>query len=247
MRSFALAIIASAVAASPGLAADLPAPALPPQAPATYAPPPPPFTWTGIYVGANGGYGLGNWSDGLGDSFSPSGALAGGTVGANYQIQQFVLGLEGDIDWSSIKWSQSASSTFAGPFGGTVSGSLADKNEYLSTFAARFGFAADRALFYAKGGGALTNEDWSVSVTNTAGAVATGSSTDQRFGWMAGAGIEYAITDMITLKAEYNYIDFGSNNDTLTISGGGLAPTSATVPSKLTMNVFKGGVNFLFH
>src|SRR5579871_2904790 len=53
MRILALAIIASAVAASPVLAADLPvAPPPPPRAPVTYLPPaPPPFTWSGIYIG----------------------------------------------------------------------------------------------------------------------------------------------------------------------------------------------------
>ena len=245
MRTFALAIVASVAAVTPVLAADLPA-APPPRAAAVYTPPPPPlFTWTGFYVGINGGYGWGNWSDGVGDAFSPSGGLIGGTVGFNYQIQQFVLGVEGDADWSNIKWTQSA--TFAGPFGGFASTTISNQNDYLATFAARFGFAADRVLFYAKGGGALTNEDWNLSVTSVGGGVANGSSTDQRFGWMVGGGIEYAVTDMITLKAEYNYVDFGSSNDTLSISGGGLAPVSGTVTSKLNMNVFKGGINFLFH
>src|SRR5215468_3486284 len=61
------------------------------------------YTWTGFYVGINGGGGWGNsqW-DGL-NSFDVSGGLIGGTVGYNWQFGQAVVGAEGDIDWSGIK------------------------------------------------------------------------------------------------------------------------------------------------
>jgi hypothetical protein len=91
-------------------------------------------------------------------------------------------------------------------FPSTTTATLTYKNDILSTFAARFGFAADHALLYA----------------------------------------EYAATDMITLKAEYNYLDFGTKNETLTLNMGAL-PLTATISDKLTMNVVKVGVNILFH
>src|SRR5580692_8636813 len=95
-----IAVAATALAA-PALAADLPPPAAPPpQAPAVYIPAPPAFSWTGVYIGLNAGYAFGqsNWTSPLGSTgwFNVSGALAGGTIGGNYQIGQLVVGAEGD-------------------------------------------------------------------------------------------------------------------------------------------------------
>jgi outer membrane immunogenic protein len=243
------------VAVSPVLAADLP-PVAPPRAPAVYIPPPPPFTWTGFYIGINGGYGWGNvdTTDPAGDtfSFSPKGGIVGGTVGFNYQWNWFVGGFEGDLDWSGMQWNETVTSTeFAvgAPITGT--NSLNYKNELLSTFAARFGVAADHALFYGKAGGAWTNEKYTLSGTDVfpapIGAVAiSGSNTFDRLGWMAGVGFEYAVTNHLTLKAEYNYIDFGTQTNTLSATVGGV-PASVGFDDKLTMNVIKVGINWLFN
>ena len=84
-------------AASSAMAADLPTRKAPP-APQVYAAPPV-FSWTGFYVGVNGGWGGGSSG---GDFGSPTGGLVGGTVGYNYQVGQFVAGLEGDWDWADL-------------------------------------------------------------------------------------------------------------------------------------------------
>jgi hypothetical protein len=63
---------------------------------------------------------------------------------------------------------------------------------------------------------------------------------------MVGAGVEYGVTNNLTLKAEYNYIDFGSESETLTVNASLFGPATATINSKLTMNVVKFGVNWLF-
>src|SRR6516165_1161793 len=117
--------LASAVAlimfagSSAALAADFGAPPLPvyaaPPPPPVYgAPPPPPvypiypiFSWSGIYVGINGGgaFGNSNWTDPVEaatGNFSLSGGLFGGTVGANYQTGPWVFGIEGDWDWTNL-------------------------------------------------------------------------------------------------------------------------------------------------
>ena len=60
------------------------------------------YNWTGFYIGINGGgWGRSQW-DGI-DKFNVSGGLIGGTIGYNWQINQLVIGAEGDIDWSGIK------------------------------------------------------------------------------------------------------------------------------------------------
>jgi outer membrane immunogenic protein len=247
MRNLSVvALVAFVAAVSPALAADLPQAAPPPpRAPATYVPTTAPiFNWTGVYIGLNGGYGWNSWEDGSGDTFKGNGFLGGGEAGFNYQINQFVIGFEGDIDWSGMKWSQTQSANFSG-FGNSFTGTLSNKDQWLSTFAARFGVAADRALFYGKAGGAWAQESWDLTVTNSGGSSATGTNTFNRLGWMVGAGLEYAVTENVTLKAEYNYIDFGTDNETLT--GGGLTSAGLIVPSKLTMSVVKVGLNVLFH
>src|SRR6266851_9347730 len=104
-------------AIGPALAADLPEPA-PPRAPAAYVPVVAPvYNWAGIYFGVNGGYGFGTskWTDprnfsGLGSTgnFNTNGYAVGGTLGANFQADAFVLGVEGDIDLMGIDGTSSS-------------------------------------------------------------------------------------------------------------------------------------------
>jgi outer membrane immunogenic protein len=227
--------------------------------PLRYPPPPPrppaflPFTWTGLYLGINGGYGWGRVDtinqDGDTLSFNPKGGLVGGTVGFNYQWTWFVAGVEGDLDWSGMRWNQTSTISDDAFLGvpPTASFTVNYKNNVLSTFAARFGVAADHALFYAKAGGAWTRETFNFSGSDPVLGTLSGSNSFTRVGWMAGAGVEYAVTNNLTLRAEYNYIDFGSTSETLTLSASLAGPTTATINSKLTMNVVKFGVNWLFN
>lgn len=228
-------------------AADLPmAPPPPPRAPVFV--PPPPFTWTGFYVGINGGYSWNNVStnDNVGDtaSFNANGGIVGGTIGFNYQWNWFVAGFEGDVDWSGMKFSQTA---FDSSSLGTSVATVTYKNDVLSTFAARFGVAADHTLFYAKAGGAWTQEEIDLSGTDPLLGTVSGSNKFSRLGWMAGAGIEYAITNNLTAKVEYNYINFGSENETLNATFSAFGPATASITSKPTMNVVKFGFNWLFN
>ena len=114
------------VAGGQALAADLPPPPPAPRAPATYVPVAVPvYNWSGIYIGANGGYGFGtsNWNQpafGSTGNFNTNGWLAGGTVGANYEFWGgAVLGVEGDWDWTNLsgtsrRWHLHRSSRAAG-------------------------------------------------------------------------------------------------------------------------------------
>jgi outer membrane immunogenic protein len=241
-----LAVALATSAPLTAFAADLPQPPPPmPRAPAFV--PPPPFTWTGFYIGLNGGYGWNNVStnDSAGDpaSFNANGGVAGGTLGFNYQWNWFVAGFEGDIDWAGNKFSQSS---FDSTALGTSAATLTYKNDILSTFAARFGVAADHALFYGKAGGAWTQEEFDLSGSDPLLGTLSGSNKFSRLGWVLGAGVEYAFTSNLTAKVEYNYINFGSSNETLNATLGG-APATASISSKPTMNVVKVGLNWLFN
>jgi outer membrane immunogenic protein len=179
MKKFLLASLLAGVATS-AFASDLPTSKAPPVPVPAYAPA---FSWTGFYIGVNGGYGTGING---GDFGNPSGGLVGGTVGYNYQISQFVLGVEGDWDWADLTRS-----------GVNAAGVYNTKIDDLFTARARAGYTIDRALFYVTGGYAGADTQ-----LNIAG---FGSQTDWRSGGVIGAGLEYAFTNNISAKAEYLY------------------------------------------
>jgi len=166
-------------------------PAMPAKAPAYVAPP---YNWTGPYVGINGGGGWGNSSFSAplpSTNFDTSGGLVGGTLGYNWQANQIVFGLEGDIDWSHF--------TGSGTCGGV---SCSVRNDWLGTARGRLGYAFDRFLPYVTGGAAFGN----IKTAKTG----IGSADESRVGWTLGGGVEYGLSGPWSIKAEYLYVDLGN-------------------------------------
>ena len=235
-------LIAGALALAAGgqaLAADLPQPGPPPpRAPATYVPAPVPvFSWTGIYIGVNGGYAFGdsNWSDpilGSTGNFSTDGFLIGGTIGGNYQWGQFVLGIEADGDWQNLSGTTSVTA------GSGCGAGCTTQSDWLATVRGRAGYAFDRVLVYGTGGAAFGNVQASYA------ALPFSSSTQT--GWTAGAGVEFAFTPNLTGKVEYLYVDLG--NQSCAAASCGLSGGFGTLPTtvSLTENVVRAGINYKF-
>jgi outer membrane immunogenic protein len=202
IRKFLMASTAVVALTGSAFAADLPSR----RAPPVYAPPVPIFTWTGIYVGGHIGYAWGKDSAydqtfvGLPYSTSPSGVIGGAHVGYNWQVSQWVFGLEGDIDGTSLSKSV---------FVGTSSASV--RSDIQGSIRGRVGIAWDRVLIFATGGGAFANFKTSYSVPG----VSYQSFSKTRAGWTVGGGIEYAVTNNWSVRAEYRYSDFGRSNDWL--------------------------------
>jgi outer membrane immunogenic protein len=223
-------LIAGALAGfgvSQALAADLPQPAPIPKAPAAYVPAPV-FSWTGFYLGINGGYGFGqsSWNnavDGSTGNFNTSGFLVGGTIGGNYQIGQFVIGVEGDGDWND----------FNGSTGFCNFPNCTTQSDWLATVRGRAGWAWDRVLFYGTGGVAFGNIQ--------AGAAGFPFATGTQTGWTAGAGVEFAFAPNWTAKVEYLYVDLG-NFTCPVASCAGTLPDTVT----LTENIVRAGINYKF-
>jgi outer membrane immunogenic protein len=192
------------------------------------------YNWGGIYVGINGGYGFGssNWSSAATASstgnFNVQGPVAGGTLGANFQTGQFVFGIEGDGDWSNIKGS--ASTTNA------VCPGCQTANTWLATLRARAGVAWDRVLIFGTAGGAGGS-------INASGTGIT-STSNSEFGWTAGGGLEFGITDNLTAKVEYLYVDLqnGSFSCPATCTGG---PFTGSV--SFTTSLARAGLNLKFN
>jgi outer membrane immunogenic protein len=197
MKRLLQAAVAGALtlAASSALAADLPRPAY--KAP-IYTAPAPVFTWSGFYVGINGGYGWGkvDLSNTLGTgSISTGGGLIGGTLGYNMQSGIWVWGLEGDIDYTWIKGSDSSGICAA-------IGGCDGKTTWLGTARGRVGYAFDRWMPYFTGGAAFGD----IKIDPSAGGA--GLSKTQ-VGWTLGAGLEYAFLGPWSAKIEYLYVDLG--------------------------------------
>jgi outer membrane immunogenic protein len=192
-------------AATQAFAADLPPPmAPPPRAPAAYIPVSPAYNWSGFYIGLNAGYGFGDstWDAPASGNFAVNGAMAGGTLGWNYQIGQLVLGIEGDYDWQNVRGS-SNSGGCVGLANGFVGGCDTASNWY-GTFRGRIGYAMDRIMVYGTAGGAVAGIKASTADLPW--------SSNTELGWAAGAGIEGAITDNLTAKVEYLFTDYGSTS-----------------------------------
>ncbi len=139
-----------------------------------------------------------------------------------------MVGLEGDFTWTGIK------STGLDSIGDMLN----TKTEWTSTATGRIGAAFDRLLVYGKGDVAFAHDKSSLTdVTFN-----TSSTNLTRTGWTAGVGLEYALSQNWTVRAEYDYLGFGSRPLTFTTPGTGTVTTNAS----LNVQEVKAGLNFKF-
>jgi outer membrane immunogenic protein len=209
----------------------------PPRAPAAYIPVSPAYNWSGFYIGLNTGYGFGDstWSTPASGSFAVDGAMAGATLGWNYQIGQLVLGIEGDYDWQNLRGSSNTGVCTLAASGGALSGCATSSNWY-GTFRGRLGYAMDRIMVYATAGGAVSDIKASTAAQSW--------SSNTELGWAAGAGIEGAITDNLTAKVEYLFTDYG--NGSCTTASCSLNGAANTGNVKFYENMVRVGLNYKF-
>lgn len=226
MRLFtkwACAGLMAAAMATPSLAADLPRPAY--KAPIYVAP----FSWSGFYVGVNGGYGLAtsNWSSGIttGDP-KPKGWLIGGTLGYNMQTGVWVWGLEADAALSTMKGSTTGGTGVCGATPGCET-----RNRWFGTARGRIGYSFDRFLPYITGGAAFGD----VKMSPNTGL----SETKTKIGWTVGAGLEYAFLGAWSTKIEYLYADLGKSSCSAASCG-------VDTDVKYKANIIRLGVNYRF-
>jgi outer membrane immunogenic protein len=205
----AAAIAVGAVA--PAVAADLPA-----RAPAyTKAPPivQAAYDWSGFYIGINGGGATSriDWNaDGFGDegSHHATGGTVGGQIGYRWQMSSWVFGLEAQGNWADFK-----GSNVSQQFGNSINQTKIDA---FGLFTGQIGYAWDRALFYVKGGAAVTDNKFTSITTGVGGGFDT--ATETRWGAAVGAGFEYAFAPSWSVGFEYDHLFMG-NNDVVSNAG----------------------------
>jgi outer membrane immunogenic protein len=247
ISALALCVAASMSVAS---AADMPVKA--PLAPA------PVFSWSGFYIGGHFGWGTAHsdstilesnntfFSQGTILETKSDGPLLGGQIGVNYQMGQFLFGIEADGSWTNFGGDTRIPAVLLA----NRTARIDTQVNWLVTTTGRLGLVAGPALFYVKGGAAWAKFESSSDslVTTTSQLLQTTSGNDTRFGWVIGGGLEYALGGSNwSVKAEYNYIDFGT--DQLTRSGFNYV-TRLDVSNERDvdshMHVVKFGINYRF-
>ena len=200
--ALAAAIVFSGV--SSALAADLP-------------PPPPPieirdsvFDWSGIYVGGFAGFGfIDNRylpTPGSDPVLSGDGYMIGAYAGYNYQIDNFVMGLEGDVSFGSID-----------PV--NLIDQVEQDVDFFSSIRARLGYAHGRTMAYVTGGVAWADSEIYLPAFDEA-------DSKTHFGYVVGGGLEHAWTDNFVGRIEYLFADLG--NETYDYPGAAIAVGAAT-------------------
>jgi outer membrane immunogenic protein len=201
--------------------------------------------WSGFYVGAHAGYGWGDadhreTNGGMtgSDSYAADGGLIGGTAGYNWQRGIVVVGIEGDLGYMDLTGS------------GRIASSVPTKYQALDldgglygTVTARLGFALGNTLVYGKGGWAFYRGDATQTTTNP-GFVTHG--TDTFSGWTLGGGVERMITDKLSIKVEYQHLEFGTEaGDQTSVSDDPIRYVYRN-ETDLTADTVKFGLNYHF-
>jgi outer membrane immunogenic protein len=223
-NKFLLAAASAVAFTGSAFAADLGREPPPPP----YVPPPPVFTWTGVYAGVQigGAWGSGSLGNFRGfDPFTgafintsisgtPSGVIGGGHVGAQVQINQWILGVEGSVDGTSLR--KNVNAVFPNFLGGAAL-TTQTSADVQGSIRGKIGIAWDRFMIYGTGGVAFGgfNTNWQLaSFTGLApffpAFVASNNFSTTRVGWTAGGGAQYALTPNWWVFAEYRFSDFGT-------------------------------------
>ncbi|MCL2429102.1 MAG: outer membrane beta-barrel protein, partial [Alphaproteobacteria bacterium] len=165
----------------------------------------------------------------FGDGVHSPGFFGGGQVGYNWQApgSSLVWGIEADAslaDFDGTNTCYAVSGTF-------TSFNCRTHTDAFGTAAGRVGWAfgpSGRALAYAKGGLAWEHGSENIVANDSLAPGISGGTSNTTLasvGWTGGAGVEYALTPHWSVKAEYDFLDFGGMDVTAPMS----AVTNPTV------------------
>jgi outer membrane immunogenic protein len=223
-------------------------------------------SWTGFHAGAVLGYGWGNddvsltqfspggapvnnafVSNAGTSSFSPGSITAGGEAGYDYQLGHIVFGFEADFNYVGLRGAMGITSAFptapSVPFGINTQVST----NWLFTARPRVGYAFNRnVMVYVTGGLGVTDDRFS-QTASLANGYTVSSSSMSRVGGVVGAGVDYALDEHWSAKAEYLYADFGKQNAQGTLSGPSPVPGFTWNNTyHLTTSIARVGIDYKF-
>jgi opacity protein-like surface antigen len=215
--------------------------------------------WTGWYVGGSVGAAFQrsrmDFVNGMSSDPRGAGFIGGVQAGYNYQFSpQWVAGIEGGWDWTNLNGARACSPLLAqaGALGGAGQPPLQNTTcnagaDWVATLTGRLGYVWGRALWYGKAGAAWAHETFNVTcnlniatqgtcLNPAGGALVSAGASNDRFGWLVGYGLEYAMTSKWTARAESTFMGFG--NHSLTLNDG------TVVNTRMHILTTKIGVNY---
>jgi outer membrane immunogenic protein len=244
MKNIFLVAAAFLGATAVASAADLPVTPAPAAVPVPIL-----FSWSGCYIGIEGGANWGQaeqvapggFSLSMTGRYSLTGGIAGGTLGCNVQLSNFVVGIENDYSWTNKR----GSALNLPPFDTTITNTT--RETWIDTLRGRFGFTpVERFMVYGTAGLAWAGTD--VDVSSAAIGIVTASKV--RFGWTAGLGGEWAAWGGpfgdLTFKLEYLHAGFKSEtyfNSLIFVGGVPILPRD----THLSDDMVRAGVNLKFN
>lgn len=228
MKKYILATAATATLALQAHAADLPRRTQTPKAPmmaTTQA-------WTGFYAGIKAGYG---WAPNT-KFYSPlavanannfaQGALAGLFAGYNHQYNNnVVLGIETEMNITGIRGMTTCPNPIA---------RCGENVNWLGATRLRAGYAFDQWLPFIAAGAS-----YSGIRVETRDLFVARASEKARLGWNVGAGLEYAFTSNVSVRAEYTYHSFSARNYIISTVG-------ETAKNRTNIHVGSIGISYKF-
>lgn len=186
--------------------------------------------WTGFYVGlhAGGAFGDTDWTNvsnttpgGVGTKidFTPGqtisqsvdGVLGGGQLGYNFQMTNWLFGIE--LTGAGLDYDETTLNTNPGDTNEFVTSEI----NWLASAAARLGWTWNDSLVYLKGGYAVGDVDTS----HVDPGLKSYATSETQNGWLAGAGLEHEIGEHVSVGLEYNYVDLGNQDHSALVNGGG--------------------------
>lgn len=230
-------------------AADLGGRYIPEPATEVSRAPEPYWNWSGLYFGGNVGYGFTDVGtsldritapvDALGSSgaLTSDGAFGGGQLGYNWQRERVVFGVETDFQFADMQ-----DSAF-GDYGGNpaFNGGASVDVDWFGTLRGRIGLADGRTLYYLTGGLAYADVDFAEAAFGGGNVIGVGGDKTM-LGYTVGGGIEHALSQNLSLKLEYQYLDFGKE----TFAGTDINGDSYASKVDVDMHTVRAGVNYKF-
>jgi len=178
-------------------------------------------------------------------SFSRTQFTGGADAGYNWQNGPGVYGVEFDLE--SFKGASRSGAFTSAAFGSPVVLNSSVDADWLFTARGRFGYAFDRVLAYATGGLASTRLNANFSYADTNGDTGSWSGSQNKFGWVVGGGLQWALSSAWSVKAEYLYVNFGSISASGAIVNQFFGYSNAVSTSAdLTAQIARAGVNYKF-
>jgi len=181
--------------------------------------------------------------------YSTDGFTGGGQVGYNWQVRDVVFGAEADFEYFNPRGSSTVLGTLPALAGQTCANSgggcafaitNSSEGRWLSTLRARFGIARDHWLFYGTAGLAVARLNFAATYADTTTAPPQDSAalrsnfsvSQDRVGYAAGVGGEYAFNSNWSIRAEYLYLNFdhGPSGSTVAMPTTGVIPAPGTCP-----------------